>query len=85
MKKTILFISVALGCASPAHAQIRQNSNARSDPNPTMVRTPPSILPGAGLSPDASSPSLTYPAPIKRPYDPSFVDPTSRNPYLRQR
>ncbi len=85
MKKAILFISMTLAFTAPAYAQIRLNPASRSDPNPVMVRTPPSSLPGAGLGTDTSSPTSTYPAPIRRSYDPNFVDPTARNPYLRQR
>jgi hypothetical protein len=85
MKKAALFISAILISGSPAYAQIRLNSPGR-DPNPTMVRTPPSSLPGAGLSgPGTSSTTSTYPAPIRHDYNPTFFDPTDRNSNLRQR
>jgi hypothetical protein len=84
MKKAILLISAALISASPASAQSLFRPST-SNSNPTMIRTPPSSLPGAGLSPDTSSPTSTYPKPAKSYYDPTFRDPTQRNPDLRQR
>ncbi len=85
MKKAILIISAAVISASPASAQSSLFRPSTSKSNPTMVRTPPSSLPGAGLSQDTSSPTSIYPKPAKSYYDPTFRDPTQRNSSLRQR
>jgi hypothetical protein len=83
MTKIILVISAALISASPASAQSLFRPTP-SKSNPTMIRTPPSSLPGAGLSPDTSSPTSMYPKPAKSYYDPNFRDPTQRNYDLRR-
>ncbi|HML30297.1 MAG TPA: hypothetical protein PKE16_15970 [Hyphomicrobium sp.] len=84
MKKAILFFVVAQACAAPVYAQATFNPT-QTDSNSAMVRIPRSSLPGAGLDGSAtSSARSTYPTPIKRDYNPNFVDPTDRNPYLRK-
>jgi hypothetical protein len=85
MKKLILIISAALISASPALAQSSLFRPSTSKSNPTMVRTPPSSLPGAGLSSYSSSPTSSYPKPAKSYYDPTFRDPTQRNSSLRKK
>lgn len=84
MQRAILFFSVTVALAGPACAQMRFNPT-QTDTNSAMVRIPPSSLPGAGLSgPATSSTKSTYPKPIRREYDPNFIDPTARNRNLRK-
>jgi hypothetical protein len=87
MKKAILVAAAALLLASPAYAQFRLNaSSARSASNPTMIKIPPSSRLGMGLSGASASPNKSmYPSPIRQEYNPVAIDPTARNPNLRQR
>jgi hypothetical protein len=86
VKTTFLFFAVSLAFAVPASAQVRLNAGQMNTPA-AMVRIPPSSMPGAGMYGVAPTPSTQsmYPAPIRQNYDPTFVDPTVKNPYLRQR
>lgn len=85
MNKAMLLASATLLFASPAYAQIRLNSSPSAS-NPTMVRIPPSSRLGAGMSGTSASPNKSmYPSPIKEDYNPTSIDPTARNPNLRQR
>jgi hypothetical protein len=82
--RSFLFILVSMFWVGPASAQTRLMTPQRN-PNPPMVRTPPSGLPGAGLTqPLTTRPLSDYPV-IKRDADPTFADPTNRNPNLRKR
>lgn len=86
MKKTFLFFAALLAFAAPAMAQARLNAGQMNTPS-ALVRIPPSSMPGAGMYGVAPQPSTKsmYPAPIRQNFDPTFVDPTAKNPYLRQR
>jgi hypothetical protein len=83
--ETFLFGAVFITFAGPACAQTRLYPGQTNTPS-ALVRIPQSSLPGAGTSGIAPTPSTQtmYPAPIKRNYDPTFVDPTAKNPALRQ-
>lgn len=86
MKKILMLISVAVITASPAYAQTRLRSSSTRNSNSPMIRIPPSTLPGTGVSEqNTSSPTPMYPKQIKQYYDPTFDDPTQRNPNLRNR
>ncbi len=85
MSRTILAIAATLALASPAYAQLRLNTSPAPS-NPPMVRVPPSSQLGVGMSATGSSPTKsTYPSLIKQNFDPTFADPTMRNPNLRRR
>lgn len=75
----------ALFFASSADAQTRLNVR-QAPSNPTMVRIPPSSQLGTAAPQTGSSPTKSlYPAPIRQDFDPTFLDPTTKNPNLRKR
>jgi hypothetical protein len=89
MKKITLAMAIGLATASavaaPAFAQVRMNNRTQTNSNPTMVRIPPSSIPGSGLSQSTTSSTKSmYPNPIKQDYSPNDIDPTARNPDLRK-
>jgi hypothetical protein len=86
VKKILIFGAASFAFVAPAFAQARLNAGQMNTPS-AIVRIPRSSLPGAGMDGVAPQPSTRsmYPAPIRQSYDPAFVDPTAKNPNLRQR